>query len=297
MMNTTRALSVAALATLLAACNTMPERNNILEHARTHLRSAQQDTQVSSLAPDELKRAAESVGRAEAAQTKGAEAADIDHLSYLADQRVTIAQETAASRAAQASVEGASAERDKLRLAMRTQEADTAKAQLNVSQQINAQQGSDLAAAQATTQQGKERINDLEQQLGVLGAKKTDHGMVVTLGGVLFYNGQARLLPAAHNDMSKLADFFKRNPQRTARIEGNTDSVGNAQSNMDLSQHRADAVKDALIELGVKPDHLQTAANGEDKPAATNATAAGRQMNRRVEVIFAPQQQDTLSTK
>lgn len=295
-MNTIRAISVAALATLLAACNTSPDRNASLENARNNLRSAQANPQVVSLAADELKRATESVGRAGEAQAKGAPVEDIDHLSYVANQRVAIAQETAVSRAAQATVASASADRDKMRLAMRTQEVDVAQAKLSESQQINAQQSTDLAAAQVATQRSATRINDLEQQLSDLGAKKTDHGMVVTLGGVLFYTGQARLLPAARQDMSKLADFFKRNPERTARIEGNTDSVGDAAANMTLSQSRADAVKEALIGLGVNVDHLVTAANGEDKPLATNATAAGRQMNRRVEVIFAPQQ-DILSTK
>jgi len=278
----TRAFSVAALAALLSACNTMPDRNNALEHARVHLHAAQQDPQVSSLAADELKRAGDAFSVAEVAQGKGEPSTNVDHLSYLADRRVTIAQETADSRSAQATVASAAAARDKLRLASRTQEADTANAK--------------LANAQLSTQRGEQRINQLEQQLSDLGAKKTDHGMVVTLGGVLFYTGQARLLPAARHDIARLAEFFKRNPKREALIEGNTDNVGGESSNMDLSQRRADAVKDALIGLGVPAENLRTGANGEDKPVATNATAAGRQMNRRVEVIFAPQA-DTVSTK
>lgn len=292
----TRVFSVAALAALLSACNTMPDRNNVLEHARVHLNAAQQDPQVSSLAADELKRANDAFSAAEVAQSKGAATADIDHLSYLADRRVTIAQETANSKAAQATVASAAAERDKMRLATRTQEADTANAQLAASKQTNDMQSTQLADAQASSQRGTERINQLEQQLSDLGAKKTDHGMVVTLGGVLFYTGQARLLPAAQHDIAKLADFFKRNPKREALIEGNTDNVGGESANMSLSQRRADAVKDALIGLGVPSDKLRTGANGEDKPVATNDTAAGRQMNRRVEVIFAPQA-DTVSTK
>jgi outer membrane protein OmpA-like peptidoglycan-associated protein len=288
----TRAFSVAILAAVLAACNTVPERNNMLEQARSHLGTVQQDTQVTGLAPDELKRATDAFARADEAQKKGEPAATVDHLSYLADRRVTMAQETATSRSAQAVVAGASAERDKLRLANRTQEVDVAQGKLALAQQANVQQRSELDQAQSDATRGGERINALEQQLSALGAKKTDHGMVVTLGGVLFYTGQARLLPNAQVDMAKLADFFKRNPRRTALIEGNTDSVGGGNANMNLSQQRADAVRDALVALGVSADRLRTSANGEDKPVATNATAAGRQMNRRVEVIFAPQSDD-----
>lgn len=291
----TRSFSTALLAAALAACNTMPDRNPALEQSRNHLQSAQQDTQVRTLAPDELQRAAESVALASRAQARGDRTADVDHLAYMADQRVTLAQETASARGSQALVASAGAERDKTRLAMRTREADTATAAWAMSQQSGRRQQGELMDAQAQSTRGQARIDNLEAQLRQMGAKKTDRGMVVTLGGILFYTGQDRLLPAAQQDIRKLADFFKRNPARSAVIEGNTDSVGGQDANHGLSQRRADAVASALVQQGVAAERLQTAANGEDSPVATNNTAAGRQMNRRVEVIFAPQA-DTLST-
>ena len=87
--------------------------------------------------------------------------------------------------------------------------------------------------------------------------------------------------------MVKLADFFKRNPQRTALIEGFTDSTGNANANYDLSGRRANAVLTALVNLGVPAGRLNTRANGADSPTADNSTAAGRQLNRRVEIVIA----------
>jgi outer membrane protein OmpA-like peptidoglycan-associated protein len=291
----TRSFSTALLAAALAACNTMPDRNPALDQSRNHLQSAQQDTQVRTLAPDELQRAAESVALASRAQARGDRTADVDHLAYMADQRVTLAQETASARGSQALVASAGAERDKTRLAMRTREADTANAALAMSQQSGRRQQGELMDAQAQSTRGQARIDTLEAQLRQMGAKKTDRGMVVTLGGILFYTGQDRLLPAAQQDIRKLADFFKRNPTRSAVIEGNTDSVGGEDANHGLSQRRADAVAMALVQQGVSSDRLKTAANGEDSPVATNTTAAGRQMNRRVEVIFAPQA-DTVST-
>ena len=89
--------------------------------------------------------------------------------------------------------------------------------------------------------------------------------------------------------MTKLADFFKRYPQRSATIEGYTDSIGTDSANLMLSERRASSVMTALVSLGVPSDRLSTRAHGAQMPVADNGTSAGRQMNRRVEVVFAPQ--------
>ena len=132
-------------------------------------------------------------------------------------------------------------------------------------------------------------------QLKDLNAKQTDRGMVVTLGDVLFDTGKSQILASGSSNIAKLADFFKRNPERTALIEGYTDDVGAAGANFELSQQRANAVMTALIGLGVTADRLTTLAHGEDMPTADNATAAGRQMNRRVEIVIAPSSNDVVS--
>jgi outer membrane protein OmpA-like peptidoglycan-associated protein len=279
---------IAALAAAaLAACSTVPDRNNALNNARGRVVAAQADPQVVSLAPDELKRAAESLRAAEKAWSDGGNTTIVDHLSYMTVQRVTIAQETATSRASQAVTAGATAERDKTRLAVRTQEADSAQRQLAVSKESNAQKTSELAAADASAARSRARASELEMQLKDLNAKKTDRGMVVTLGDVLFDSGQSRLLPDGAHNMAKLAGVFKRDPLRRASIEGYTDSVGAAGANVDLSQRRANAVMAALVDQGVAADHLSTRAFGEANPTADNGTASGRQMNRRVEIVFA----------
>ncbi|HEY0856915.1 MAG TPA: OmpA family protein [Albitalea sp.] len=290
----TFSLGVIAAATL-AACSSVPDRNTALEQARTRVTAAQGNPQVASLAPEELKRATESLRVADKAWTDGGKTATIDHLAYMTVQRVAIAQETASSRASQAVTAGAAAERDKMRLAQRTNEADAAQRQLAASQQSNARKATELAAAEAATARDQARIersdaraSDLEAQLKDMNARKTERGIVVTLGDVLFDSGQARLLPDGSRNMAKLADVFKRNPQRRATIEGYTDSVGAAGANRDLSQRRADAVMNELVGQGVAADHLSTRAHGEDNPTADNSTPAGRQMNRRVEIVFTP---------
>ena len=228
-----------------------------------------------------------------------AKLATVDHLAYLTVQRVTIAQDTATSRAAQAVTAGAAVERDRMRLEQRTSEADTAERQLAASQRSNARKTAELAEADAAAQRDRARVerrdarvSDLETQLKELNARKTDRGMVVTLGDVLFDTGQARLLPEGSRNMVKLADVFRQDPRRRASIEGYTDSTGNAGANIELSSRRAIAVRTALMDLGVAADRLSTQAHGAEHPAASNATAAGRQMNRRVEIVFAPQADD-----
>ena len=135
-------------------------------------------------------------------------------------------------------------------------------------------------------------MSDLESQLAALNAKKTERGMVVTLGDVLFKSGQSQLLPGSADNLAKLADFFSRNPERKASIEGHTDSVGNANANHTLSERRANAVMLALINLGVGAERLRTHAFGEESPTASNDNATGRQLNRRVEIVFPPQAED-----
>lgn len=282
----TRIFTLATLAASLAACSITPERNVALDQARGRYAAAQGDAQVTALAPDELKRAGDALHAAEKARMDDDGKAQVDHLAYIASQRVTIAQDTAAGKVAQAMVTGAAAERDRIRLAQRTSEADSAQRQLAVSQQGNAQKTAELASAELRMQQGDQRVGELEMQLKDMNARRTERGMVVTLGDVLFDTGQARMLPDTEGRMGKLAEFFKRHPQRTASIEGYTDNVGSPGSNVDLSQRRAQAVVTALVDRGVSSGRLSTRAHGEEGPAASNATPAGRQLNRRVEVVF-----------
>ena len=175
----------------------------------------------------------------------------------------------------------------------RMAETEMARQQLAQSELSNTQKSIDLAAANAATARGQAslnskdaQLNELELELKDLHAKKTDRGRVVTVDDVLFDSGQARLLADGSRSMVKLADFFKRNPERTASIEGFTDSVGSATANLDLSQRRANAVMAALIELGVPANRMSAEAFGEEMPTASNVTPIGRKLNRRVEIVF-----------
>jgi outer membrane protein OmpA-like peptidoglycan-associated protein len=324
-------LSLIAAA-MLAGCSTMPPQNTALEEARSVYSSARTNPQVVNLAPLELQKAGESLSKADAALSKGDSDATVNQLAYLAKQQVAIAQETAKRKAAEQAVVNASAQRDQIRLAARTAEADAARRQVamsqaevdearrqaEIAQQAADRQAAALAAASAQAQRDEAliaarqaeadeakrqaelarqtaeqqaaayqaRIAEQEQQLKELDAKKTERGMVITLGDVLFAVNKAQLSAGGVRNVQKLANFLNQYPQRKVLIEGHTDSTGSRSINQPLSERRADAVRSALVGMGISGDRIETRGYAEAYPVASNNTAAGRQLNRRVEIIL-----------
>lgn len=316
-----RLISIVTLTAAMAACSSTPDPNNALEQARSKFETAQSNPQVTTHAADELQQAQNSLRQAERAWEGGEKDGSIEHLSYLATQRVVIAEESASNRASQQIISAAAVERDRMLLALRTSEADTARQRLALAEQSNAARAAALAEAEAAAERQRqraieleqaaseaeaaaelqrqraleleqaamreqERVNELENQLAELNAKQTDRGLVVTLGDVLFDTGQSELMAQGMRNVNKLAEVLEKNPERKIQIEGHTDNVGNETYNYGLAQRRADAVKSALANQGIPSDRMTTRSLGPDVPAADNSTAAGRQMNRRVEIIF-----------
>lgn len=288
------ALSLLAAAAVLGACSSVPVRDAALEDARARVASAQSDPLVQKHAADELRRAVTALRQVETASAARQPRDEIDHLAYLTERRVTLARDVAATRQAESVVEGARAERSAMLLTQRTQEAESAQRQLAASEQRGVQQGAALAQAardadadKARIARGDARVQDLQQQLGALNAQRTERGIVVTLGDMLFDSGQARVLPAGNASISALADFMRRNPTRNAMVEGHTDSQGSADANLALSGRRAEAVRAMLVSMGVGAERLTASSQGEGRPMAGNDTADGRRANRRVEIVFA----------
>jgi outer membrane protein OmpA-like peptidoglycan-associated protein len=192
----------------------------------------------------------------------------------VAQRKVAIAQETAKRKGAEASVSQSEAERAKIQLAGRTEEADQARQQ---------------------AQNAETRTRQLESQLAELNANKTERGLVVTLHDVLFDTNRARLKPGGIREVQKLADVLDKHPQRTVAIEGFTDSTGSDERNQELSEQRANAVRDALLGMGISANRITTRGYGKSLPVASNATQAGRQLNRRVEILFSDENGQIMS--
>jgi outer membrane protein OmpA-like peptidoglycan-associated protein len=312
MITTRQSLIATAIAALLlSACSTVPERHVALDQARQQFAMVQADPQSNQHAGDELRRARSALQLAEQAQQDRKPRVEIDHLAYLATQRIALTQASAETRRAQAQVAGAAAERDRMLMAQRTQEADRAERALVQSQQqgqikdqqlaqadrelaqagrdanaVAAQADRDAMARAAQEARDQAQIGNLEQQLRELDARKTERGHVLTLGDMLFDSGRATLQPGAQSRITRLSEFLQRHPQQRADIEGFTDSQGSEESNQLLSERRANAVMQALVSRGVAADRLSPRGQGEAMPVASNDSAAGRQANRRVEVVF-----------
>jgi outer membrane protein OmpA-like peptidoglycan-associated protein len=143
----------------------------------------------------------------------------------------------------------------------------------------------ELARRDAVSQ---ERITTMQQELAKLAeTRSTERGFIVTLPGLFFDSGKSVLKAGARNTLQKIADQLRVNDQLTIAIEGHTDSVGSDALNQGLSEKRAAAVRDYLASRGIPTNRMTTTGLGETSPVATNDTPAGRQQNRRVELVIA----------
>lgn len=281
----------AAVGALLAGCASTPRSNPELVRARNAVGTLSRQPQAEEAAGPDLRAARAELRRADDAMRRGDPTHDVSQLAYLALRHAQAGEARVDAAQSQAQVAQAAEERQRLLLEAQKQQAMAARQQAQrASRQAQAARNEALQAraeAQAAQRQlaGERRqFRQLQQQQ--LGAHETDQGMVVTLSNVLFSPGKAILQPGAHLQIDRLASYLKDHPKQRVLIEGNTDSTGSAARNQQLSATRAQAVAQALELRGVPPGQYQTIGLGEEYPVASNDTAAGRQQNRRVDIVF-----------
>ena len=302
-------LIVAAVSmALLAACATPAVKQDSTVGLRDRLSRLQADPELSSRAPVAIKDAESALAEAERPERDSALAA---HRYFMADRQIDKADAMAHERLAVDQRKQLGEAREAMRLQARTQEADAANARARVAQADAQDQRREAAdandrtavalasaddqrvaatAARAANAEAQAGAVELQRQIDALNARATDRGLVITLGDVMFDSGAATLRSSGDSHLDRLAGFLNRYPLRTARIEGYTDSVGTDDYNLALSQRRADAVKSYLVNKGVAAERVTTDGKGKSAPVASNQSSAGRQQNRRVEVILADAQ-------
>lgn len=277
------AMAAGVACALLAACAASPAKPDGAADLRSRLTLLQADPQLGTAAPLAIKDADVAVTAAEQPQADKALAA---HLVFVADRKIAIAQAQAESHVAVTQRKTLEEQREAMRLQARTQEADSANSRASVAQADASNQKRDADAARDASADAQRNAQELQRQVDELQAKVTDRGLVLTLGDVLFTSGTAQLNVGSSGNLGKLAGFLDAHPERTAVIEGHTDSIGSEDYNQGLSQRRADAVKSYLVTQGVGAARLTTSGKGKSSPVGDNSSATGRQQNRRVEVII-----------
>ncbi len=282
-----------AVSMLFAACSSTPTTTSQLDQARSDFVAAQSNPAVAANAPLEFKAASDALDAANTAAAKRESLNDIDKLAYIAKQKIATAQEAAKAKQAESDVANAARQRDEIRLQARTAEANSARvaADRAKSQAEQAKADADAARAQADMAANSAREESaknaaLQQQLADLQAKQTERGLIITLNDVLFNVDRAELSAEGMRTAQKLADVLMQEPQSVVLVEGFTDSTGTPAHNLDLSQRRAESVRNALIGLGVPANKIATRGYGEAYPVASNTDAGSRQLNRRVEIVL-----------
>jgi outer membrane protein OmpA-like peptidoglycan-associated protein len=283
-------IAVAVAATLFAGCASIPKHPAGSEQVRAKLTALQSEPTLANRAPVAIKDAEGAVVLAEMTEKDLVLAA---HRVYIADRKVDTARALAETSFSEQERTALNEQAEKARLDSRTREADVAKTDALVARAESAEQKvaansarSDADAAQLAANASQLQAAELQRQLEVLQARPTDRGLVLTLGDTLFATGKSEIKSGATANLDRLTAFMNEYPKRTAAIEGYTDSMGSDEMNQSLSERRADAVKRYLIDQGVGSARLTSTGRGESSPVADNESAAGRQQNRRVEVVI-----------
>ncbi|HLJ17117.1 MAG TPA: OmpA family protein [Bryobacteraceae bacterium] len=229
-----------------------------------------------------------------AAKAKAAEEAEKRALA-----QANAAQQTAL--ATQAESERAAAEKAKAEALAAAEAARREKAEADAARQAALEQQKLLAAqtekaqqeaaeAERARQKAEQDQAQLRQQLldqfnQILQTRDTARGLIVNMSDVLFDTARYTLKPLAREKLARFAGIIISHPGLKVEVDGYTDSVGSDEYNMRLSQQRADSVHDYLESQGVNGDNITAKGFGKSDPVADNATAAGRQQNRRVELV------------
>jgi outer membrane protein OmpA-like peptidoglycan-associated protein len=204
--------------------------------------------------------------------------------------RLQAEQAKAEAEKAKAEAEAAAQE-----AARQKEEAEKAKAEALAQQQALAAEAEKAKAAaaqseslrqQAENEKAELRARLLQQLNSILATRDSARGLIANMSDVLFRSGSFELAPGARERLAKVSGIILAYPSLHLAVEGHTDSVGSDEYNRNLSEQRAEAVRNYFIQQGIASDSVTAQGFGKTEPIASNDTAEGRQQNRRVELIL-----------
>ena len=271
--------------------------NEVMQPARQAAQTAE-DARLIALQRQEEEFASQQRALAAQRERDALDRAKAEEARARAEESKRQQAELDAQAAAQAK---AAADRDRLEVERARQEAlkaqsdaeaaraaaESARQTADADAQAARQQLQQAQAAVAQSEQEKNALRaKLREQLNViLETRETARGLIVNLSDVLFDTASATLKPGAREKLARVAGILSAHPDLHIEIEGHTDNVGKDDYNQGLSERRAASVQAYLLQQKISPSAVETEGFGESRPVATNDTAAGRQQNRRVELV------------
>jgi outer membrane protein OmpA-like peptidoglycan-associated protein len=283
-MNTFQATVLCSMASLLGvACASTPVPKDLMDARAAYEGAA--NGPAAQLDPAGLHVAREELTAAENSFNSDGDSFRTHDLAYVAIRKAQLADATA-------------------RVTEYNQKVNMAEHQVQLTQAERSNQlGATQAALTAETQQrqdAEKRARQAMDDLSRVAAVKQDtRGTVITLsGGVLFASAKYDLLPTAQTNLMQVADALsKSDPDAKILVQGYTDSQGGTSYNMELSQHRAEAVRTFLVSHGVAADRITAQGLGPSQPVADNNSPEGRADNRRVEIVVQPQSAPSIQSQ
>ncbi len=264
------------------------ERQASLDRENQSKAQAEESARRRVQAEAEQKAEAERRARAEAEQKLEAERrvrAEADTQAAQAAAERTKREAEAARVAAQADIERAGREKAEAEAARQAALAQQQAAQAETEKARLAAADSDRLRQQAENEKTELRARLLQQLNLILETRDTARGLIVNMSDVLFDTAKYTLRPAAREKLAKIGGIVLAHPGLRLEVEGHTDSVGGEEYNQRLSEQRAMSVRDYLVQQGISMNNVAARGFGKTMPVASNDNAAGRQRNRRVELV------------
>lgn len=310
---------------LLSSCTSTPKKDLALDRVRGELNDLKSNTELAGYAPMAVGEAERALRKAEMASGDdlyrsylvymadrriqiARTMAEREQLEQVLDELEKQRSEMLI-KASQLEADQARMDAEQARLLVATTEEDAQRAR-EEKEQAERKEAESLRAAQLSAEEAdqarrlaesraseaeyarleadlaSQQITSLTRQLENLQLRETESGVVVTLGDVLFASGEVTLVEGGRASLEEVVDLLQTEPDKKIRVEGHTDSSGDAAANLILSEQRAQAVLEALVSLGVDSERISALGMGEDFPIASNDDEDGRARNRRVDVIL-----------
>jgi outer membrane protein OmpA-like peptidoglycan-associated protein len=273
------------------------EKKDVEMNAREAVQTAEDARAITVKRREEERLAQERQAAAEREARAKAQAAEAERATLEAQLNAERAarekaEAEAARSAALAQQQAAQAEAERAQLAAQQAARERAEAEAARTMALEQQQAAEAeaerarsAAQQAETEKAELRARLLNQLNTILQTRDTARGLIVSMSDVLFDTASYTLKPGAREVLAKISGILLAHPGLNLQVEGHTDSVGADDYNQQLSERRAQSVRDFLVGQGVPADTVTSRGFGKTQPVASNDTAEGRQRNRRVELV------------